>query len=89
MTDTIYRDGIAAAVIALRHTLAKAMVDAQNLQGLTPLMVAASNGRAEMVRLLLQYHADPRKYDYTGHDAVDWAANYAAIARALKGAAAR
>ena len=68
---------------------AKATVDAQNLQGLTPLMVAASSGRAEMVRLLLQYHADPRKYDYTGHDAVDWAANYAAIARALKVAAAR
>jgi ankyrin repeat protein len=68
---------------------AKAMVDAQNAQGLTPLMVAASNGRAEAVRLLLKYDADPRKYDYTGHDAVDWAANHPTIAQALKVAAAR
>jgi uncharacterized protein len=68
---------------------AKAMVDAQNAQGLTPLMVAASNGRAEAVQLLLQYHADPRKNDYTGHDAVDWAEKHPAIAQALKVAAAR
>jgi ankyrin repeat protein len=68
---------------------AKAMVDAQDLHGLTPLMNAARDGRAEAVRVLLQYHADPRKYDYTGHDAVDWAANHAAIAQALKDAASR
>ncbi len=68
---------------------AKAAVDAQNLQGLTPLMAAASNGRAETVRLLLRYRADPQKDDYAGHDAVYWAANHAAIAEALKVAAAR
>jgi hypothetical protein len=28
MTDTIIENGLAAAIIALRHTLAKAMVDA-------------------------------------------------------------
>ena len=58
-------------------------------QGLTPLMIAASNGKAEAVRLLLQYHADPRINDYTGHDAVDWAVKHPAIAQALKVAAAR
>ena len=68
---------------------AKAMVDAQNAQGLTPLMVAASNGKVDAVRLLLKYHADPRKCDYAGHDAVDWAANHPTIAQALKVAAAR
>jgi uncharacterized protein len=67
---------------------AKAPVDAQNLQGVTPLMVAAGNGSADTVRLLLQFHADPRKNDYTGRDAVDWAAGHAAIAAALKVAAA-
>lgn len=68
---------------------AKAMIEAQDLHGLTPLMAAASNGKAEAVRILLQYHADPRKPDYTGHDAVDWAVNHDAIARALKDAASR
>jgi ankyrin repeat protein len=68
---------------------AKAMVEAQDLHGLTPLMDAAGNGRTDAVRLLLQYHADPKKDDYTGHDAVDWAANHAAIAQALKDAAVR
>jgi ankyrin repeat protein len=67
----------------------KAMVDAQDLHGLTPLMGAARNGHVEAVRLLLQYHADPRKNDYTGHDAIDWAGNHAAITKALNVAAAR
>lgn len=66
----------------------KAVVEVQDVHGLTPLMDAARNGRVEAVRLLLQFHADPRKNDYTGHDAVDWATN-AAIAQALKDAAAR
>ncbi len=66
-----------------------AMVDAQDLHGLTPLMGAARNGHVEAVRLLLQHHADPRKNDYAGHNAVDWAGDHAAIAKALNVAAAR
>ncbi len=59
------------------------------MQGLTPLMLAARNGQAEAVRLLLQYHADPKIKDYTGRDAASWAANNVAILQALKVAEAR
>ena len=68
---------------------ANALVDVQTREGLTPLMLAAKNGRTDAVRRLLQYHADPRKNDYTGRDAVSWAANRVTIVDALKSADAR
>jgi len=68
---------------------ANAMVDVQTREGLTPLMLAAKNGRTEAVRLLLRSHADPRKNDYTGRDAVSWAANRVTIVDVLKSADAR
>lgn len=61
-------------------------VDAQNRQGMTPLMIAAQNGRTEAVRMLIAAKADPRLQDYTGRDAVGWAAN-GMIAQLLTGAA--
>ncbi len=66
---------------------AKVTVDAQNLQGQTPLMLAASKSKTAAVRLLLQAHADPKKEDYTGRDASDWAAGNAILKQSLKTAA--
>ena len=68
---------------------AKAMVDPQNSQGITPLMLAAANGNIPAVRLLLQNHADPSKQDYTGRDAIGWAAGHSAIAALLKNVPAK
>jgi len=61
----------------------KASVDAQNRQGITPLMSAASHGQPSAVRLLLASGADPKKQDYTGRDALGWAAGRPAIVQAL------
>jgi hypothetical protein len=66
---------------------AKVTVDAQNAQGLTPLMLAASKSRVAAARLLLQFHADPKKEDYTGRDATDWAGGNAMLKQSLKTAA--
>jgi uncharacterized protein len=66
-----------------------AAVDAQNRQGLTPLMLAASSGQLDAVRLLLKYHANPNVSDYSGRDAISWAANHAAIVAALNTAEGR
>ena len=54
---------------------AKAPVDAQNRQGITPLMLAAGGDKAKVVRELLKAGADPKKQDYTGRDALGWAAD--------------
>jgi ankyrin repeat protein len=68
---------------------ANAPIDIQTRDGLTPLMLAARNGKTAAVRLLLEHHADPRKNDYTGRDALSWAANRVAIVDALKAAEVR
>jgi len=40
---------------------------------MTPLMLAASRGRTELVEALLAKGASVRKTDYTGRDALSWA----------------
>ena len=63
---------------------AKSPVDAAARQGITPLMLAAGGNRAEAVRLLLAAGADPRKQDFTGRDALGWAAGKPAALRVLQ-----
>lgn len=65
---------------------AGATVDAQNKDGMTALMLAASHGNLELVRVLLAKGANPAKPDYTGRDAVGWAAegHRPAVVEALK-----
>jgi ankyrin repeat protein len=63
---------------------AKATVDAQNRQGITPLMMAANKGQLLAVRLLLKRGADPQKQDYTGRDATGWAEGKPNILQALR-----
>jgi len=53
---------------------AKAPVDPANKQGITPLMMAAEANRGDTVRVLLEAGADPLKQDFTGRDAISWAA---------------
>jgi ankyrin repeat protein len=54
---------------------ARAIVDVQNRSGVTPLMTAARRGNADVVRLLLAGGADPNQTDFTGRDAIGWAAD--------------
>jgi len=65
---------------------AKAPVDAQNKQGITPLMMAAANSKIDAIRKLLAAGADPKKQDFTGRDALGWAAGKPASMRALQAA---
>lgn len=64
-------------------------LNAQNHDGMTPLMAAAEHGDLTLVRFLLAHGADPRKHDYTGRGAANWAEDghhpsvLAAIRRAL------
>jgi|SRR5579864_3621878 len=51
-----------------------AEVDAQNKNGMTPLMIAASRGNIIIVQAVLAKGANPRKLDFTGRDALGWAA---------------
>lgn len=48
-------------------------LNAQNHDGMTPLMAAAEHGDLTLVRLLLGHGADPRKHDFTGRSAANWA----------------
>lgn len=68
---------------------ARAVVNIPNLQGITPLMLAARSGNLAAVRLLLEHHADPTKCDYTGRDAIGWAANHVAVVHLLTEASAK
>lgn len=63
---------------------AKAPVDAANKQGITPLMQAAGANRSDTVRALLKGGADPRKQDFTGRDALGWAAGKPSTLRVLQ-----
>jgi ankyrin repeat protein len=72
---------------AIRLLLAaKSPVDATAKQGITPLMLAASGNKGEAVKLLLAGGADPKKQDYTGRDAIGWAAGKPAALRVLEAA---
>lgn len=68
-----------------------AAIDDQNHDGMTPLMIGARNGEVEIVRTLLARGANPNKSDYTGRDAVGWAAegHRPAVVEAIRSAAAR
>jgi ankyrin repeat protein len=68
-----------------------APVDAEDRNGVTPLMIAARRGYLDIVDALLAKGANPRKTDFTGHDAQSWAADShrTAIIQALQRAAAR
>jgi uncharacterized protein len=61
----------------------KANVDAANRQGITPLMLAASHTQPAAVRFLLAHGADPKKQDFSGHDAFGWAAGKPSVVQAL------
>jgi ankyrin repeat protein len=50
-------------------------VDAKDSHGKTALMIAAPEAGPEMLRLLLQAHADPAHHDERGHTALDFAAS--------------
>jgi ankyrin repeat protein len=63
---------------------AHAPVDAQNNQGITPLMLAVADSHATAVKLLLAAGANPREQDYTGRDALGWTTDNHAIAELLK-----
>ena len=69
MTAVLYRD---RATVAELVSLGR-WVDKRDSNGLTPLMVAASVGDAEMVRLLLQSGADSRLQAPGGATALDFA----------------
>jgi ankyrin repeat protein len=70
---------------------AGAAVDPQNKNGMTPLMLGASKGEIDVVRLLLARGANPNKSDFTGRDALGWAADghRPAVIQALKDAATK
>ncbi|HLH00225.1 MAG TPA: ankyrin repeat domain-containing protein [Bryobacteraceae bacterium] len=57
---------------------AGAKVDAQDVRGMTPLMLAVSSDRADprTVKLLLDNRADPRIQSKTGESALDWARKF-------------
>jgi uncharacterized RDD family membrane protein YckC len=69
MTAVLYRDrDTVSQLVALGR-----WVDKRDSNGLTPLMVAAGNGDAEMVQLLLQIGADPQLQAPGGATALDFA----------------
>lgn len=65
---------------------AKSPVDATARQGITALMLAAGGNKGEAVKVLLDAGADPKKQDFTGRDAIGWAAGKPAALRVLQAA---
>jgi uncharacterized protein len=63
---------------------AKSPVDATARQGITPLMLAAGGNKSQAVKLLLDAGADPKKQDFTGRDAIGWAAGKPGALRVLQ-----
>src|SRR5712691_4164870 len=68
-----------------------AAVDPENKNGMTPLMIAASRGNMAIVQALLTKGANARKTDFTGRDALGWAAEgrRPAVVQALQRAQAK
>ena len=50
-------------------------VNAQDIDGLTPLSLAAGNGHTEVAQLLIQNHADVNAKDNYGETPLIWAAS--------------
>lgn len=50
-----------------------ARINIENRQGMTPLMMASSDGRIEILQILLARKADAARSDYTGRTAMMWA----------------
>jgi ankyrin repeat protein len=73
---------------ALRTLVRDASVNAKDVQGQTPLMLAAAFGSAEAVQLLLTNGADARAASNGGVTALHWAAPNAAKVKMLLGAGA-
>lgn len=61
-----------------------ATVDAPDRQGITPLMGAIAHNQPNAVKVLLAAGADPHKQDFTGRDAVGWAAGQPTLTRLLQ-----
>jgi len=51
------------------------IVDAADSRGQTPLMLAAGKGHLEVIRILLNHHADPERRNTDGQSASELAAN--------------
>jgi uncharacterized protein len=63
---------------------AHATVDATDRQGITPLMGAIAHNKPNAVKVLLAAGADSHKQDFTGRDAIGWAAGQPALTRLLQ-----
>ena len=61
-----------------------ATVDAPDKQGITPLMGAITHNQVAAAKTLLAAGADAKKQDFTGRDALGWAAGQPAIVRLLQ-----
>ena len=78
-------------LILILFILSRFLVFIENRQGITPLMVAASQGSLESLQLLLAKGCDTTRRDYTGRTALMWAewSRKNRIVRALKHAGVR
>jgi ankyrin repeat protein len=63
---------------------AKAPVDVTNRQGVTPLMMAADANKSDAARALLEGGADRKRQDFSGRDALGWAAGKPMIVSILQ-----
>mgnify|MGYP002777014293 CR=1 FL=1 len=80
--DLSGRDGDTPLIIAARTGFADgarrlldrgARIDKPNRLGETPLIAAVQQRQPALVRLLLERGADPKRADYAGHNALDYA----------------
>jgi len=53
-----------------------AWTESQNLEGATPLILAAAAGDDMCIQTLLKFHADKETRDFNGYSALDWAQHY-------------
>jgi len=63
---------------------AHATVDATDRQGITPLMGAIAHNQPNAAKVLLAAGADPHRQDFTGRDALGWAAGQPTLTRLLQ-----
>lgn len=65
----------AGSILAVRAALARSPnLDARDVSGRTPLIIAAANGHTECARLLLDAGSDPAATDLLGYNALEHAA---------------